>query len=95
MDDEHESRGPTDGDPAEPRVFDSITSNARRAHPKDKMLDISRNSSFVCLPHLDSDRGLNVEVGGSPHAEEGDDKVWDIWGLEVRSLHPSRLSPSG
>lgn len=92
MDDGDENGGPTD--PAEPRVFDSVVSNLRRTYPKDKMQDISTSFCFICLLHLANERGLKIEVGESPDAEdegqpeEGDNKVGDLWGLKVRSLRP-------
>ena len=85
MDDGDESGGPTD--PTEPRVFDSVVSNLRRTYPKDKMQDISTSFCFICLLHLANERGLKIEVGESPGAEdegqpeEGDNKVGDLWGL--------------
>ena len=77
-------------DPAEPRVFDSVVSNLRKTYPKDKMQDISTSFCFICLLHLANERGLKIEVGESPGAEdegqpeEGDNKVGDLWGLKVR-----------
>ena len=81
-------------DPAEPRVFDSVVSNLRKSYPKDKMQDISTSFCFICLLHLANERGLKIEVGESPGAEdegqpeEGDNKVGDLWGLKVRPLRP-------
>ena len=88
MDDGDENKGVTD--PAEPRVFDSVVSNLRKTYPKDKMQDISTSFCFICLLHLANERGLNIEVGESPGAEdegqpeEGDNKVGDLWGLKVK-----------
>ena len=96
MDDGDEDGGPTD--PAESRVFDSVVSNLRRTYPKDKMQDISTSFCFICLLHLANERGLKIEVGESPGAEdeeqpeEGDNKVGDLWGLKVRPPSPL-LSP--
>ena len=90
MDDGDENGGPTD--PAESRMFDSVVSNLRRTYPKDKMQDISTSFCFICLLHLANERGLKIEVGESPGAEdegqpeEGDNKVGDLWGLKVRPL---------
>ena len=86
--------------PNEHRVFDSVVSNLRKTYPKDKMQDISTSFCFICLLHLANERGLRVEVGESPGAEdeeepeEGDNKVGDLWGLKVRSslcLHRREL----
>ena len=87
VDDEDENGGLTD--PSEARVFDSVVSNLRKTYPKDKMQDISTSFCFICLLHLANERGLKVEVGDSPGAEdegqpeEGDNKVGDLWGLRV------------
>lgn len=87
MDDRDESGGLTD--PTEPRAFDSVVSSLRKTYPKDKMQDISTSFCFICLLHLANERGLRVEVGDSPGAEdedqpeEGDNKVGDLWGLKV------------
>lgn len=95
MDDEDEDGGLTD--PSEARVFDSVVSNLRKTYPKDKMQDISTSFCFICLLHLANERGLKVEVGDSPEAEdedqpeEGDNKVGDLWGLRV-SLFSVSLS---
>lgn len=76
-------------DPTEPRVFDSVVSTLRKTYPKDKMQDISTSFCFICLLHLANERGLKLEVGESPGAEdegkpeEGDNKVGDLWGLRV------------
>jgi len=53
------------------------------------MQDISTSFCFICLLHLANERGLKIEVGESPGAEdegqpeEGDNKVGDLWGLRV------------
>jgi len=53
------------------------------------MQDISTSFCFICLLHLANERGLKLEVGESPGAEdegkpeEGDNKVGDLWGLRV------------
>lgn len=79
-------------DPTEPRVFDSVVSTLRKTYPKDKMQDISTSFCFICLLHLANERGLKLEVGESPGAEdegkpeEGDNKVGDLWGLRVISF---------
>lgn len=76
-------------DPTEPRVFDSVVSTLRKTYPRDKMQDISTSFCFICLLHLANERGLKLEVGESPGAEdegkpeEGDNKVGDLWGLRV------------
>jgi len=79
-------------DPAEPKVFDSVVSNLRKTYPKDKMQDISTSFCFICLLHLANERGLKIEAGESPGAEdeglpeEGDNRVGDLWGLKVNNL---------
>ena len=79
-------------DPSEQRVFDSVVSNLRKTYPKDKMQDISTSFCFICLLHLANERGLKIEVGESPGAEdeekpeEGDNMVGDLWGLKVKIL---------
>jgi hypothetical protein len=84
-------------DATEPRVFDSVVSNLRKTYPKDKMQDISTSFCFICLLHLANERGLKIEVGDSPGAEdevepeEGDNKVGDLWGLKVKSPFHSPL----
>ena len=53
------------------------------------MQDINASFCFICLLHLANERGLKIEVGESPGAEdegqpeEGDNKVGDLWGLKV------------
>jgi len=87
VDNEDEDGGSTD--PTEHRMFDSVVSGLRKTYPKDKMQDISTSFCFICLLHLANERGLKLEVGESPGAEdegepeEGDNKVGDIWGLKV------------
>ena len=90
MDDREDEDGLTN--PNEHRVFDSVVSNLRKTYPKDKMQDISTSFCFICLLHLANERGLRVEVGESPGAEdeeepeEGDNRVGDLWGLKVNVL---------
>ena len=89
MDDE-DQEGLTD--PSEHRMFDAVVSNLRKTYPKDKMQDISTSFCFICLLHLANERGLKIEVGESPDAEdegepeEGDNRVGDLWSLKVRFL---------
>ena len=98
MDDENENGGATDS--TEPRVFDSVVSNLRKTYPKDKMQDISTSFCFICLLHLANERGLKIEVGESPGAEdegqpeEGDNKVGDLWGLKVKYFFRSSTPAS-
>lgn len=95
---DHEDENGGSADPTEHRMFDSVVSNLRKTYPKDKMQDISTSFCFICLLHLANERGLKLEVGESPGAEdegepeEGDNKVGDLWGLKVYKKHFPRLS---